>query len=52
MGPILNRLGGRWFMPGEFGEVVPLQATIALADVQVRQKPDFVVRCGEGDVRW
>jgi hypothetical protein len=40
----LNRLGVRWFMPGEFGEVVPQQKTIQFADVTVREKPDFIQR--------
>jgi len=40
----LNRLGVRWFMPGEFGEVVPQQTTIAFPEIEVREKPDFVMR--------
>ena len=40
----LERLGVRWFMPGEFGEIVPELATIQFADVQVRETPDFVMR--------
>ena len=40
----LERLGVRWFMPGEFGEIVPELATIRFADVQVRETPDFVMR--------
>jgi hypothetical protein len=40
----LNRLGVRWFMPGEFGEVVPQQKTIALGEYAVREKPDFILR--------
>lgn len=41
---LLNRLGVRWFMPGEGGEVVPRLATLAVTDVTVRQKPDFKMR--------
>ena len=40
----LNRLGVRWFMPGEFGEVVPARKTLAFADVNITQKPDFIQR--------
>jgi hypothetical protein len=41
---LLDRLGVRWYMPGEFGEYVPRQATITLADMNIRQKPDFIMR--------
>lgn len=40
----LRSLGVRWFMPGEFGEVVPRQKTIRVPEQQVREKPDFVMR--------
>jgi hypothetical protein len=41
---LLERLGVRWFMPGEFGEVVPTSADIVVDDLSVREKPDFVQR--------
>jgi len=41
---LLNRLGVRWYMPGEFGESVPHKLTIAFPEVQVREKPDFLMR--------
>ncbi|HEY0456485.1 MAG TPA: alpha-glucuronidase family glycosyl hydrolase, partial [Verrucomicrobiae bacterium] len=41
---LLHRLGARWFMPGEFGEVLPHTNTLALAPAEIRQKPDFVMR--------
>ncbi|HET6249266.1 MAG TPA: DUF4838 domain-containing protein [Tepidisphaeraceae bacterium] len=41
---MLERLGVRWFMPGEFGEFTPKQATIDLPDLDIRQKPDFIQR--------
>jgi len=41
---LLERLGVRWFMPGEFGEVVPALSDIEVADRTVRQKPDFLQR--------
>ncbi|MDO8587482.1 MAG: DUF4838 domain-containing protein [Armatimonadota bacterium] len=40
----LNRLGVRWYMPGEWGEYVPQKQSIAFAEVSIKQKPDFVVR--------
>lgn len=40
----LNRLGVRWFMPGDFGEVVPKKTTITCGEMNVREKPDFVMR--------
>jgi hypothetical protein len=40
----LNRLGVRWYMPGEFGEVVPKSKTLTFVDVTFRDKPSFRVR--------
>lgn len=40
----LERLGVRWYMPGEEGEVVPKQPTIKVDNMEVRQKPDFLMR--------
>ena len=40
----LRSLGVRWFMPGEFGEVVPQQKTIRVAEQRVLAKPDFAMR--------
>jgi hypothetical protein len=41
---LLERLGARWFMPGEFGRYVPAQKTIDIAEMEVRGKPDFIMR--------
>ncbi len=41
---LLNRLGVRWFMPGDFGEIVPSQTTIAAPEINVTEHPDFVMR--------
>jgi hypothetical protein len=41
---LLERLGVRWYMPGPFGEVVPQQKTVAVAEAEVRQRPDFRMR--------
>ncbi|MEN9634401.1 MAG: hypothetical protein RL077_2805, partial [Verrucomicrobiota bacterium] len=40
----LRGLGVRWFAPGEWGEVVPRQATIVLPGVNKTVKPDFGMR--------
>ena len=40
----LNRLGVRWFMPGEYGEVVPHQTTLTVPEMRVTEKPDFAMR--------
>lgn len=41
---LLERLGVRWFMPGEFGEVVPQKSTLTIGELNVTQKPDFIQR--------
>lgn len=41
---LLRRLGVRWFMPGEYGEIVPHRATISVPPLEVREKPDFIMR--------
>jgi len=46
----LNRQGVRWFMPSEFGEFVPKLATIAVKDIEFRDKPDFIVRSWHGNL--
>jgi len=40
----LRSLGVRWFMPGEFGEIVPQEKTIRVPQQQVVAKPDFLMR--------
>ncbi len=40
----LNRLGVRWFMPTEFGEVVPKMNTIEFGDAYFVDRPDFALR--------
>jgi hypothetical protein len=41
---LLDRLGCRWFMPGELGEVVPREYSIALAPLDVARAPSTVYR--------
>jgi hypothetical protein len=41
---LLHRLGVRWFMPGEFGEIVPSMRTVTVKEIELRQHPDFPMR--------
>lgn len=40
----LDRLGARWYMPGDYGEYLPSLRTITFADSVFRDAPDFVQR--------
>ena len=40
----LHRLGVRWYMPGDFGEVVPKLETIVVGDIREISRPDFKMR--------
>jgi hypothetical protein len=40
----LHRQGVRWYMPGDFGEVVPRRPSIYAAEAELRGKPDFKLR--------
>jgi len=48
----LERLGVRWFMPTDFGEIVPKLRTVTFADTNLAEHPDFRVRGGEVDEKW
>jgi len=41
---LLEKLGVRWFMPGELGEVVPQTKTISIGAIREVQNPDFLER--------
>lgn len=41
---LLERLGCRWYFPGEWGEVIPAQQTVVVPNVNVTTHPDFAVR--------
>lgn len=41
---VLDRLGCRWYMPGELGEVVPRRKTVRLAETDVSDVPDTEFR--------
>lgn len=44
----LEGLGVRWYMPGDYGEIIPRQKTIKINTLEIRGKPDFIVRNGWG----
>jgi hypothetical protein len=41
---LLHRLGVRWYMPGDLGEVVPRTATVEVRDLDVTGRPSFPMR--------
>jgi hypothetical protein len=41
---LLHRLGVRWYMPGDYGEIVPKLTTVSCREMAVSEKPDFIVR--------
>jgi len=40
----LHKLGVRWYMPGDYGEVVPKKATITVGRMDGVSRPDFKMR--------
>jgi hypothetical protein len=56
----LQKLGARWFLPGELGEVLPAMKTIELTKLDEIVKPDFALRqfnfrfatCGPDSALW
>ena len=56
----LQRLGARWYLPGELGEVLPTLKTIELPKLDETVKPDFALRqfnfrfatCGPDTSLW
>jgi hypothetical protein len=41
---LLDKLGCRWYFPGEWGEVVPESATVTVPELDVLARPDFAIR--------
>jgi hypothetical protein len=41
---LLEKLGCRWYFPGEWGEVIPRRETVTVPDLDVTVRPDFIVR--------
>ena len=56
----LQKLGARWYLPGELGEVLPTMKTIELPKLDETVKPDFALRqfnfrfatCGPDTAQW
>ena len=56
----LHRLGARWYLPGELGEVLPTLKTIELPKLDETVRPDFALRqfnfrfatCGPDTSLW
>jgi hypothetical protein len=40
----LRKLGARWYLPGEIGEVLPMMESIPLAEIDETVQPDFPLR--------
>jgi hypothetical protein len=40
----LDKLGVRWYLPGDFGEVIPTQDTIKIGNQNEVSRPDFKMR--------
>jgi hypothetical protein len=38
---LLHRFGVRWYMPGEFGEIVPQRTTLRVGELNITDRPDF-----------
>lgn len=49
---LYDRLGARWYMPGELGACVPRLETIRFDGLEARQAPSFAMRWVGKDVEW
>jgi len=49
---LLEKLGCRWYFPGEWGEVVPASKTLVVPPLDGTSKPDFAMRGIWLDGRW
>ncbi len=43
----LRELGVRWYMPGEFGEIIPKNASLPIPQLDKTVRPDFALRAPE-----
>jgi hypothetical protein len=41
---LLHRLGVRWFLPGQFGEVVPMVRTLTFPELSLHERPAYRMR--------
>ena len=49
---LYDRLGARWYMPGELGECVPRLDAIRIDELDVRRSPSFKMRWVGRDAQW
>ena len=54
---LLDRLGVRWYWPGELGELVPKMRTIEFPNGEETIRPDYILRdgihgCKHGSLEW
>lgn len=57
---LLRRLGARWYLPGELGEVLPALKTVTVLQIDETVRPDFALRqfnfrfstCGHDTAMW
>ena len=48
----LEKLGCRFYFPGDWGEVVPRKKTITVPDLDTESRPDFPIRFISGPGSW
>ena len=41
---LLERLGCRWYYPGDFGEIIPRSENVNIPKINILEKPSFAVR--------
>ena len=48
----LEKLGCRWYFPGEWGEIIPKRVTLTVPHLDVTSRPDFALRHISGGGGW
>ena len=49
---LLEKLGCRWYFPGDWGEVIPEKKTVTVTELDIESQPDFAMRNIWIDGRW
>jgi hypothetical protein len=50
---LYDRLGARWYLPGELGEAIPEKDTVRFDRLDVRRQPSFAMRwVGDDEYYW
>jgi len=49
---LYDRLGARWYLPGELGEVIPRRQRVSFDRLDVRRTPSFAMRWVGTDTAW